>query len=58
MFTDGQRFVRNDDDECEVQNNVDACTNSLLHDQLRLGCHAEIGKKNPIRFQIHFQLDF
>ena len=42
MFTDGQRLIRNDDDECEVQNNVDACTNSLLYDQLRLGFYKKI----------------
>ena len=37
MFSDGQTIQRSDDDECEVQNNVDACTNYLLHDQLRSG---------------------
>ena len=29
-----ERFRRNGDDECEVLNNVEQCTNRLLHDQL------------------------
>jgi len=37
QFSDGQTIQRSDDDECEVQNNVDTCTNFLLHDQLRSG---------------------
>ena len=37
QFADGQTIQRSDDDECEVQNNVDACTNYLLHDTLRSG---------------------
>ena len=37
-FEDGKTIRRQDDDECEVQNNVDSCTNALLYDQLRIGC--------------------
>lgn len=29
--------VQNGDDECEVLNNVEQCTNQLLHDQLSKG---------------------
>ena len=35
--SNGQRFRRNGDDECEVLNNVEQCTNQLLHDQLSKG---------------------
>ena len=31
--SNGERFRRNGDDECEVLNNVEQCTNRLLHDQ-------------------------
>lgn len=34
IFEDGTIFQRVDDDECQVQNNVAACTNSIIHDAL------------------------
>jgi len=34
IFEDGTTFQRIDDDECQVQNNVAACTNALIHDTL------------------------
>ena len=34
VFKDGTTFERIDDDECAVQNNVEACTNALIHDTL------------------------
>ena len=34
VFEDGQRITRVDDDECNVQNNVDTCTDFWMHDQL------------------------
>lgn len=34
IFDDGTRISRVDDDECNLQNNMDTCTNSLLYDEL------------------------